>query len=459
MRLRNKMFGAQASHRLAAVCGSAALLLIPLSAVAGGPMMLAQSSSDPDARAVDHASVSPLPPASDSPVTPALSPSTTLNAMGNAGDEVGRPFGRVRRITGDVVAIASDSADGRHLKPGDLVKVGDHLQSSLGGEVLIEETDGGLLALRPGTELWIDSYAAEGKPTDHAIVRLLTGAARAVTGWIGHLNRPGVRMVTPTATIGVRGTDHEAYVLSPAMADASHEPQGSYDKVNRGGTVLSAANQDLAIAPGQVGFVGAAKANTRGLMTLLLPVLLKKVPAFYVPGRFDKEIDDYAKTADKTSDQLLQKQTGGASIPSSAAVECDPAKVGAAWLRALDVAQEHRDYKEILRLYADDAAIKATVRGANGETADVNFDHNQFSDSVEASMKGLKNFHQDRTGTQYEASTEKASEGCPDVVVKSAVSEKGEMQGKSYRFVSVETYLLELRQGRWLGVSSLTVQQ
>ena len=452
---QSKTVRISAIGQVVGVCASAALLLLPLVAMAAEPVLLAQSSNDPDARVLDNTSLSPT-----APLSPSLSPSETLNSAGDAGNEVGKPFGRVRKISGDIVATASDSAEERHLRQGDPVKVGDHLQSSLGGEVLIEETDGGLLALRPGTELWIDSYAAEGKPTDHSVVRLLTGAARAVTGWIGHLNRPGVRMVTPTATIGIRGTDHEAYVLSPAMADSSHEQPGSYDKVTRGGTILSAANQDLSIAPGQVGFVGAAKPSTRGLMTLLLPVLLKKVPSFYVPGRFDKEIDDYAKTADKTSELLLQKQnSGAASALSDAAVECDPTKVGSAWLKALDLAQEHRDYKEILRLYADDATIKATVRGANGETADLTFNHNQFADSTEASMKGLKNFHQDRSDIKYQASPDHASEGCADVMVTSSVAEKGEMHGKSYRFQSIESYTLELRQGRWLGIVSSTVQQ
>ncbi len=409
---------------------------------------LAQSSGDPAVKAEDA-----TPPASTT--SPALAPSVSLDAAGDYSNELGKPFGRVRRITGDVLATASDSSEVRHLKQGDPVRVGDHLQSSMGGEVLIEETDGGLLALRPATELWVESYMAEGKASDHSVIRLLSGAARAVTGWIGHLNRPGVRMVTPTATIGVRGTDHEAFVLSAAMADASHEAQGSYDKVNRGTTVLSAGNQDLAIAPGQVGFVGAAKPSTRGLMTLLLPVLLKKVPSFYVAGQFDREIDDYAKTADKTSDKLLQ----GLSAAAGSSVECDPIKVGTAWLKALDLGQEHRDYKEILRLYSDDAAIKATVRDRNGDQAEVNFNHSQFADSVEASMKGLRNFHQERSNVKFQASPDHSSEGCPDVVVTSSVSERGEMQGRSYRLQSIETYTLELRNGRWLGVGSLTVQQ
>jgi hypothetical protein len=64
-------------------------------------------------------------------------------------------------------------------------------------------------------------------------------------------------------------------------------------------------------------------------MTILLPVLLDKVPSFYVPGRFDANLDPYSETADHISQVKLDYKLKGATVPIVA--ECIPEKIAKTW--------------------------------------------------------------------------------------------------------------------------------
>jgi hypothetical protein len=56
-----------------------------------------------------------------------------------------------------------------------------------------------------------ERFSAKGNPSDQ-LWRIFAGALRVVTA-TGHTNRPE-REFHPSATIGIRGTDHEPYVMS-----------------------------------------------------------------------------------------------------------------------------------------------------------------------------------------------------------------------------------------------------
>jgi hypothetical protein len=205
------------------------------------------------------------------------------------------PFATVWRLRGDLRAAGPAGAE-RSLREGDSVRVGERLRAAATGEAVLKTADAGYLAVRPGAEFVAERFAAEGGPGDNLTLRLVSGGLRIITGWIGRLNRAGHRVVTPTATIGIRGTDHEPYVVSAELARTLSQRAGTYDKVNRGGTTLEVDGNAIDIDTGKVGFVRAATPyKSRALMTLLLPVLLDKVPDFYVPGAFDAELDALAE--------------------------------------------------------------------------------------------------------------------------------------------------------------------
>jgi hypothetical protein len=379
-----------------------------------------------------------------------LSFSLFAYAADEAPADGSKMFATVWKIRGDVFAQGSNGVP-RHLHEGSSVYVGERVRASSTGEAALKTLDGGVVAVRPGSEFQAESYAAEGKKSDNQILRLFTGSLRVVSGWIGKLNRDENKIVTPQATIGIRGTDHEPYVLSAEMAASSGNKEGTYDKVNRGGTSLDVSGNSVDIDPGKVGFARAVKpTTTRALMTLLLPVLLDKVPNFYVPGQFDADIDRYSKTADATAAaQLKQLENQGKSG------DCNASRIAETWIKQLDDAIVKRDAKTITALFADDAVARATVRNTDGSNGTIEFDREELAQSTLAAIEGLKDYKHRRISIDGKAGE---GETCQRVQIKSVVLEQGKMNGKPYRFESLEEYRLENRNGRWLAVRAETTQ-
>lgn len=370
-----------------------------------------------------------------------------------AGPDGGKRFATVIRVRGDVVASGGSSGKERSLREGDAVHVGERVRAPAQAEAVLKTEDAGFLAIRPNTDFVAERFAAEDKPTDNFTVRLFTGSLRLVSGWLGRTNRAGSKVVTPTATIGIRGTDHEPYVLSAELAASTSNREGTYDKVNRGGTTMEVGENKLDIDAGRVGFVRAAGKGfkERALMTILLPVLLDKVPNFYVPGEFDTELDKLSAAADQDSQYALE-QRRKATAP---APRCDVGKLARAWLKQLDGAIVKRDAKTIVGLFAVDAAIRANVKDKDGGMAGVDLSRDEMAQSTMAAMKGLSNYRQRRVATDAAAE----GDGCTRIAVKSVVIERGRQSGKPYRFEAVEEYVLELRAGKWLAVKAETTQK
>ena len=374
----------------------------------------------------------------------------TLNAAEPAAD-AGKRFASVWRLHGDVVAAANGRE--RPLREGDPVFVGERVRAAASAEAVLKTDDAGAVAVRPGAEFVAEGFRAQGDAGDSFTMRLITGSLRVITGWIGRTNRSGHHIVTPTATIGIRGTDHEPYVLTADLAGATTYRQGTYDKVNRGTTILEAAGQSLDVEHGRVGFARAAgkgDLKSRALMTLLMPVLLDKVPDFYVPGRYDAELDRYAETADQVAEERLAERRRATGS------KCAPAAVAKTWLGRLDRALVRRDSDAIVALFAPDVAVRATVREEDGGTATVDLTRDEFVQSTVAAVKALKEYKQRRISVE---ATPGDSVSCDQITVKSVVIEQGRQGGKRYRFESVEQYLLQQRGGDWLAVKAETTQR
>ena len=387
-----------------------------------------------------------------------------------ASGEPGKRFATVLRVRGEVVASGGSSGKARQLREGDAVYVGERVRAPALAEAVLKTEDAGFIAIRPNTEFVAERFAADDKPTDSLAVRLLTGSLRVISGWIGRTNRSGHQVVTPTATIGIRGTDHEPYVLSAELATTTGNREGTYDKVNRGGTTMQVGENKLDIDAGRVGFARAAAAaketrpgfRERALMTILLPVLLDKVPNFYVPGEFDAELDRYSQTVDQDSlRQLEQRRKAPAAAPAAVApaAECGPTTIAKAWLGQLDAAIVRRDASAIVAMFAPEAAVRATVRGNDGAMTSVDLGREELAQSTVAAMKGLKGYKQRRVWIEGKLADPAAGAACDRISLKSVVIEQGRQSGKPYRFESLEEYVLELRAGKWLAVKAETTQQ
>jgi len=185
--------------------------------------------------------------------------------------------GRFLTVIGDV-RVLSPSGD-RQPERGSEVREGETILTGAGALTQIRLADGGLLSIRGDTEMKFDrfSHAGENDRDSSMFISLLKGGFRSVTGLIGRLNRDGYRVTTPSATIGIRGTDHEPVVVPPPPPGVVPQvPPGTYDRVYSGETFIQNP-QGVAqnIGPNQVGFV-----SIQGTA----PTILPQLPPIYRAG-------------------------------------------------------------------------------------------------------------------------------------------------------------------------------
>src|SRR5712691_12224676 len=115
--------------------------------------------------------------------------------------------GKVDFAIGNVTVTGLDGR-GQPLTKGSEVKSGDKIVSSVDGRAQIRFSDGAYVSLQPNTEFDINEYRYSGKTdgTESALFGLFKGAMRTVTGFVGRANKSRYRIITATATIGIRGT-------------------------------------------------------------------------------------------------------------------------------------------------------------------------------------------------------------------------------------------------------------
>jgi hypothetical protein len=118
-----------------------------------------------------------------------------------AADLAGTVFG----IKGDVRA-RTDSGD-RILLKGDSIFVGETLLTGANSYLVVSFIDGAKATMRPDSELAIERYAS-GEGDNGALLGLVKGGLRAVTGAIAQRDPDSYQVRTPVATLGVRGTEY-----------------------------------------------------------------------------------------------------------------------------------------------------------------------------------------------------------------------------------------------------------
>ena len=157
---------------------------------------------------------------------------------------------------------------------------GETIVTGKDGELHARTDDHGLIAMRTNTKFTIEAYRARGDDGDTSITSLAYGTLRSITGWIGKFQSEKYRLKTPTATIGIRGTDHEPLFV-PA-GDKGSSAAGTYDKVNAGGTYIENEAGRVHVDAGQAGFAP--------LDPKAPPKILPRIPDAYQPSRNEGRI-------------------------------------------------------------------------------------------------------------------------------------------------------------------------
>lgn len=183
--------------------------------------------------------------------------------------------GRIMVVNGTAKAVNAQGQE-RNLEKGGEVFAGEKIVTAEGGLVQMRLHDGGYLSVRPSTEMVIDRFVYDDKNAANSnfLVSLVRGGFRSITGLIGRTNPAAYQIRTTTATLGIRGTDHEPMVVPEGLPGPSGlTPPGIYDKVNDGETFIQNRFGVLSLKRGDVGFA-PAKPD-------IAPQMLQRIPDFY----------------------------------------------------------------------------------------------------------------------------------------------------------------------------------
>ncbi len=115
------------------------------------------------------------------------------------------PIGKVKTIKGEVVVIHTGKESS--MKVGDYFYQNDTIRTGQNSSVGVIFEDNTVLSLGPQSQIVIDEYIfvpQKGKLS--MIASIIKGTASYISGIIGRQSPESVKIHTPDATIGIRGT-------------------------------------------------------------------------------------------------------------------------------------------------------------------------------------------------------------------------------------------------------------
>ncbi len=156
-----------------------------------------------------------------------------LCATQNCADDeelakLGKPPVAQTKVVGRVVLLQGDMSAQEYggtvhkLMLDSPVYEGDILQSGAKSYAVVVFRDGGRITLQADSAFKIEQFKYDkGAAQESAILRLLKGGARVITGLIGRLNHDNYSFHISAATIGIRGTGFDAWCNGPCAEGAS----------------------------------------------------------------------------------------------------------------------------------------------------------------------------------------------------------------------------------------------
>ncbi len=200
--------------------------------------------------------------------------------------------GNVDTARGEVSVLGRDGAP-RGVAKGDRVSEGETILTGPDGEVLLTTDDSGVLAIRPRSRLTIEAYKVNGNDKDSVVLNLLRGGLRSVTGWISKTAPRNYRITTNTATVGIRGTDHEVAIVEEG------DNAGTWNKVTEGSTVLSSSAGSMEQTPAS-NAAGRVRAGDQVPTPAPAPLTL------FAPRPSDQRVGELKQDAQTNQPQRLQ---------------------------------------------------------------------------------------------------------------------------------------------------------
>jgi preprotein translocase subunit YajC len=169
--------------------------------------------------------------------------------------------GVVTHVSGTLVVKRADGTE-KLLSLKSELQEGDTLVTQGGTYARIKFDDGGEIVLRPNSQLKVDRFQfREVDPTQDSVgIALLKGGLRTVTGLLGKRNPGKFIIVTPTSTIGIRGTHFGLLMCQddcediPTINGQAPENGLHIDVADGAISVTNSAGEQILVS-GQFGFV------------------------------------------------------------------------------------------------------------------------------------------------------------------------------------------------------------
>lgn len=160
--------------------------------------------------------------------------------------------GTLEKVNGKVVVTGVDNVE-RIAAPREKIRAGETISTDSKSETMIKMADDTTLLVRPNTQFKVTEFKYDKSQDDSAVMTLVRGTLRMVTGLIGKRRPTNVRVNTLIATIGIRGTDFEVAVVPE---DTAQTRSGVYDYVHDGATniKLTQLDRNLDVKKNQTAF-------------------------------------------------------------------------------------------------------------------------------------------------------------------------------------------------------------
>jgi len=124
-----------------------------------------------------------------------------------ADTPVGAHAGRLKTVRGEVQLQDAQGA-GTPARVGDVVNARQRIVTGAQSGASVVLRDGTTFVIGPQSSFDLQTFHYDSRTHDGSVIgRLARGTLRMVTGLIGKATPEAVRIDTPTATIGIRGTD------------------------------------------------------------------------------------------------------------------------------------------------------------------------------------------------------------------------------------------------------------
>jgi len=204
-------------------------------------------------------------------------------------------IGRGMLIQGDLSA-KDEGGKARKLLLGGPVYEGDALTTGKKSYAVVAFRDESRISLQESTVFQVEKFKYnKAASQENAVLRLLKGGVRVVTGLIGRVNHDNYQFRVATATIGIRGTGFDAWCNGPCAsgaADPGATPGNPLDGAGvyvwQGEVVLVTPGGSFAVAIQQAAIIARDTGKPVQILRIPAKVLDNPVPR---PDGVDVDMD------------------------------------------------------------------------------------------------------------------------------------------------------------------------